>query len=123
MKRAFIALVAAFALLAQPAAGDIIRHATIPSVLLGTWAEATEQCATKDKSNVLIESTRYGDGSGSCVVRWVVETAGSRGSPMLPLSEGRYDYGCGIQSVDRRIFEMGKRSYDARGARRTHQIC
>lgn len=36
--------------------------------------------ATKDKSNVLIQSGNYGDGSGSCVVRWIVETAGSRGT-------------------------------------------
>jgi hypothetical protein len=68
-------------LLLMPAANaDIVRHITFPAVLLGTWAENADQCATKDKSNVLIESANYGDGSGSCVVRWVVETAGSRGT-------------------------------------------
>jgi hypothetical protein len=59
---------------------DIVRHIAFPAALLGTWAENTEQCATKDKSNVVIESANYGDGSGSCAVRWVVETAGSRGT-------------------------------------------
>jgi len=79
MNRISIPVIAAFALVAYPAAGDIVRQPTIPNVMLGTWAQATEQCATKDQSNVLIESTKYGDGSGSCVVRWVVETAGARG--------------------------------------------
>ncbi len=32
------------------------------------------------KSNVLIQSANYGDGSGNCVVRWIVETAGSHGT-------------------------------------------
>jgi hypothetical protein len=64
-----------------PAAhADIVRRITFPAVLLGTWAENADQCAAKDKSNVLIESANYGDGSGSCVVRWIVETAAARGT-------------------------------------------
>ena len=59
---------------------DIVRRVAFPAALLGTWAENADQCATKDKSNVLIQSANYGDGSGSCVVRWIVETAGSRGT-------------------------------------------
>jgi hypothetical protein len=35
---------------------------------------------TKDKSNVSIESNKYGDGRGSCAVLWVVETPGARGT-------------------------------------------
>jgi len=80
MNRIFISAIAASILLAQPAAGDIVRRATIPSVMLGTWAEATEQCATKDQSKVLIESTKYADGSGSCMARWVAETPSPRGT-------------------------------------------
>jgi hypothetical protein len=57
MNRISFPVIAAFALLAHPAAADIVRHPAIPSILLGTWAEATEQCATKDQSNVSIEST------------------------------------------------------------------
>jgi hypothetical protein len=47
--------------------------------MLGTWAETAEQCAAKDKSNVVIEPAKYGDGAGSCAVRWIVQTSGSRG--------------------------------------------
>jgi len=67
-------------LITATARADIVRHITFPAALLGTWAEDAQQCGTKDKSNVLIESANYGDGSGSCVVRWIVETAGSRGT-------------------------------------------
>jgi hypothetical protein len=67
-------------LLMAAAHADIVRHITFPAALLGIWAENAEQCAAKDKSHVLIESTNYGDGSGNCVVRWIVETAGSRGT-------------------------------------------
>jgi hypothetical protein len=73
------ALIAAVSTLLSQAAADEIRRATIPGVMLGTWAETAEQCATKDKSDVVIESAKYGDGSGTCAVRWVVETPGSRG--------------------------------------------
>jgi hypothetical protein len=77
----FILLVLAiFSLVPERAAGDIIRRATIPAFLFGTWAENSEQCISKDKSNVVIESLRYGDGSGSCAVRWVVETPSSHGA-------------------------------------------
>jgi hypothetical protein len=62
------------------ARADIVRLVSFPAALLGTWAENAEQCATKDKSNILIQSANYGDGSGSCVVRWIVETAGARGT-------------------------------------------
>jgi hypothetical protein len=38
---------------------DEIRHATFPNVMLGTWAETAEQCAAKDKTNIVIEATKY----------------------------------------------------------------
>jgi hypothetical protein len=68
------------AVLTAAAHADIVRRNTFPIVLLGTWAEKAEQCATKDKSNVLIDPANYGDGSGSCAVRWIAETAGARGT-------------------------------------------
>ncbi|MGN6747530.1 MAG: hypothetical protein ACTHJS_02965 [Xanthobacteraceae bacterium] len=68
------------ALLTTAAHADIVRLLAFPAALLGTWAEDAQQCAAKDKSNVLIEAVNYGDGSGKCVVRWIVETAGSRGT-------------------------------------------
>ena len=64
-------------LFVQAAHADEIRHLTFPDVMLGTWAETAEQCAAKDKSNVLIGLAKYGD--GACAVRWIVQTAGSRG--------------------------------------------
>jgi hypothetical protein len=69
-----------FSLLTIAAGADEIRHTSFPSALLGTWAQTVEQCTAKDKSNVLIEPAKYGDGSGSCAVRWIVQTTGSRGT-------------------------------------------
>ena len=66
-------------LVVQAAHADEIRHLTFPNVMLGTWAETAEQCAAKDKSNIVIEPAKYGDGGGSCAVRWIVQTSGSRG--------------------------------------------
>jgi hypothetical protein len=66
-------------LFVQVAHADEIRHATFPNVMLGTWAETAEQCAAKDKTNIVIEATKYRDGGGDCAVRWIVETAGSGG--------------------------------------------
>ncbi len=66
-------------LLSRPALADEIRHTTFPNIMVGTWAQTAEQCTAKDKSNILIEASKYGDASGSCAVRWVVETAGSQG--------------------------------------------
>ncbi len=67
-------------LLVQAAHADQIRQLTFPNVMLGTWAETAEQCDAKDKNNVVIGPAKYGDGAGSCAVRWIVETAGSRGT-------------------------------------------
>jgi hypothetical protein len=82
MNRFILLVLAIFSLVPERAAGDIIRRATIPAFLFGTWAENSEQCISKDKSNVVIESLRYGDGSGSCAVRWVVETPSSHGAKL-----------------------------------------
>ena len=67
-------------LFVQVAYADEIRHATFPNVMLGTWAETAEQCAAKDKTNIVIQPTKYRDGGGDCEVRWIVETAGSGGT-------------------------------------------
>ena len=79
MNRISVLVVVASAFLSQAAAGDEIRHTTFPTAILGTWAQTAERCAARDKSNILIEAARYGDASGSCDVRWIVETAGSHG--------------------------------------------
>jgi hypothetical protein len=79
MKQSAILFLSISALLSPTARADEIRHTTFPVTLLGTWAEATQQCVDKDKSNIVIESAKYGDANGSCAVRWIVETAGSHG--------------------------------------------
>jgi hypothetical protein len=61
-------------LFVQAAHADEIRHTSFPNVMLGTWAETEEQCAAKDKTNIVIEPTKYRDGGGDCAVRWIVET-------------------------------------------------
>ena len=60
-------------------AADETRRSTFPNVMLGTWAETAQQCAAKDKSNVVIEPAKYGDGDGSCEVRWIDQSEGSAG--------------------------------------------
>jgi hypothetical protein len=67
-------------LFVQVAHADEIRHATFPIAMLGSWAETAEQCAAKDKTNIVIQPTKYRDGGGDCEVRWIVETAGSGGT-------------------------------------------
>ena len=80
MNRMMIFALAISALVSRTAAGDEIRRAALPAALLGTWGESSENCTTKDKSNVVIESVKYGDASGSCAVRWVVETPSAQGT-------------------------------------------
>jgi hypothetical protein len=77
MKRTIILVVGASGLLAQGVLGHEVRHTTFPTVLIGSWAETAEHCATKDKSNISIESAKYGDASGTCAVLWIVETPDS----------------------------------------------
>jgi hypothetical protein len=66
-------------LFVQVAHADEIRHIIFPNVMLGTWAETAEQCAAKDKTNIVIQPTKYRDGGGDCAVQWIVETPASDG--------------------------------------------
>jgi hypothetical protein len=75
----FLAILAISALPPQPAGADEVRHITFPSVLVGRWAPSAELCAAKDKSNITIAADGYSTADGKCSVRWIVETAGSRG--------------------------------------------
>jgi hypothetical protein len=74
-----LAILAIVALPPQRAGADEIRHLTFPNVLLGRWAPSAELCAAKDKSNIAITADGYSTADGKCSVRWIVETAGSRG--------------------------------------------
>jgi|GEM_PF-1490727 len=73
------AMLVIFALPSQHAGADEVRHTTFPSVLVGTWAPSAELCAAKDKSSIAIAADGYSTADGKCSVRWIVETAGSRG--------------------------------------------
>ena len=75
----FSAILALSALPPQRADADEIRHTAFPSVLVGRWAPSAELCAAKDKSNITIAADGYSTADGKCSVRWIVETAGSRG--------------------------------------------
>jgi hypothetical protein len=80
MKQSSVLILAGALALPSAVAADDVRHLTFPSAMLGTWAETADQCASNDPSNVSIESAKYGDSSGNCAVRWIVETPGSRGT-------------------------------------------
>jgi hypothetical protein len=73
------AILAVAALPSQRAGADEVRHTTFPSVLVGRWAPSAELCAAKDKSAIAIAADGYSTADGKCSVRWIVETAGSRG--------------------------------------------
>ena len=68
------------ALLLQTAVADIVRRTAFPETLVGIWGRTAENCAAKDKSNILIETAKYGDANGSCAVRWIVETPAPGGT-------------------------------------------
>ena len=72
-------LIAISGLFVQAAHADVVRILTFPNVMLGTWAETAERCTAKDKSNIVIAPAKYGDGAGSCAVRFIVQTSGSAG--------------------------------------------
>ena len=76
---AVFALLAVAALPSQRAGADEVRHTAFPSVLVGRWAPSAELCAAKDKSAIAIAADGYSTADGKCSVRWIVETAGSRG--------------------------------------------
>jgi hypothetical protein len=74
-----LAILAVSVLSSQRVGADEIRHTTFPSVLIGRWAPSAELCAAKDKSNITVAADGYSTADGKCSVRWIVETAGSRG--------------------------------------------
>jgi hypothetical protein len=66
-------------LFVQVADADEIRHATFPNVMLGTWAETAEQCAAKDKTNIVDPVRQISRRRRRLRGTWIVETAGSDG--------------------------------------------
>jgi hypothetical protein len=80
MDRLLFLIPALSASLISAAAADEVRQTSFPSAMIGTWAEQADQCGKDDKSNVVIAANKYGDGSGSCDVKWIVQTAAARGT-------------------------------------------
>jgi hypothetical protein len=58
----------------------------------------------------------------STVTKTPLETDRAR-VMLLRQCENKNDYDCGIQSLGRRIFKVGRRSYDGKRARRVYQNC
>jgi hypothetical protein len=80
MTIAVVAMSIISTVLLQAAHADTIRRTEFPAALLGMWAKTATQCAANDKSNIVIEATKYGDANGSCALRWLVETPGAYGT-------------------------------------------
>jgi hypothetical protein len=80
MKSVRLSPLAVFALLiGQTATADVVRHATIPASLWGTWALNLDDCNNADK--IIVLSAKGRDSSEvKCAVDWVSETPGARGS-------------------------------------------
>jgi hypothetical protein len=80
MKSVRLSPLAVFALLiGQMAIADVVRHATIPASLRGTWALNLDDCNNADK--IIVLSAKGRDSSEvKCTVDWVSETPGARGS-------------------------------------------
>jgi hypothetical protein len=77
--RAAVLLAIAAAFVSHNAASYVVRHATVPAPLQGTWAATGDDCRNADKSIMIAEKT-YVDPDKSCGVLWVAETAAAHGS-------------------------------------------
>jgi hypothetical protein len=71
--------VALTALAATAVLADIVRHASVPERLLGSWAESADGCGPDDKTVIVLSAKAYEGADGKCAVDWVSETAGPRG--------------------------------------------
>jgi hypothetical protein len=71
-----LAIIAAF--VSDPAISYVVRHATVPAPLQGTWAATDEDCKNADKSMIISDKT-YIDPEKNCGVLWVSETAAAHG--------------------------------------------
>jgi len=74
-------VLAATALLSviSAAPADEVHHSTFAATVVGTWALKAENCATADKSNVVVAPDKFTDADGTCTVDTVVERAGQSG--------------------------------------------
>lgn len=79
MLRLVVLTATASALAIAAASGDEVHHSTFTASVVGTWALKAENCATTDKSNVVIAQDKFTNADGTCAVDTVVERAGGAG--------------------------------------------
>jgi hypothetical protein len=74
--------VLASTLLSGSALADTVRHPSVPERLWGTWAPTAELCRD-DKSVIIVSAKGYVTAQASCMVQWVIATAGAGGANLL----------------------------------------
>ena len=77
MRATTILLATIAAMLSQAVFADIVRHASIPSQFIGTWAASTDDCNKAGKSAIVLSATSYAEGAKVCTVDWVDERPGA----------------------------------------------
>jgi hypothetical protein len=70
--------VLASTLLSGSALADTVRHPTVPERFWGTLAPTADLCRD-DKSIIIVSAKGYVTAQASCMVQWVVATAGAGG--------------------------------------------
>jgi hypothetical protein len=61
------------------AAADVVRHGSIPSAYIGSWAPSAADCAPRSEGVVALSAKRYVGAEMKCAVLGVYETAGEHG--------------------------------------------
>jgi hypothetical protein len=82
-------------LFVQVAHADEIRHTTFPNVMLGTWAETAEQCAAKDKTNLMERANRRKAYAPRTETRLAAKQSG-----VLPLPDAQRCLSGGFQGIN-----------------------
>jgi hypothetical protein len=76
-RMAFLVSIAVFA--PNVAAGDIVRHSSIPQAYWGTWMASEGACGDADKPAIVLSAKTYVSPTANCTVDYVSETAGAKG--------------------------------------------
>ena len=61
------------------AVADIVRHGSIPSAYIGSWAPTAADCEPRSEGIVVLSAERYVGAEMKCAVLGVYETAGEHG--------------------------------------------
>ena len=109
--------------LSGSALADTVRHPSVPERFWGTWAPTADLCRD-DKSIIIVSAKGYVTAQASCMVQWVIATAGAGGpiysahmrcsSPSTPDQDG-----IGIGSSCRLTMISSRRASTSRTSRAT----